>query len=758
VFFALMFALYAIFSVAEAGDRLGLPIASQQPLTHSVDTAFVSVNQAWAETRQFAAVGPVPQGYYVDVQPQQDRSVPLSWALAGAVLLGMGAYHAGRVATGAVGGNAVLTPTKAIESMADAGFKTFPIDLSKYEVPKLDVFTEKTLPAATKEQILANIQLCRDAIVSFTACGAASGYGGHTGGAYDTVPEVCMLDAMFKTKPDDFVPTFFDEAGHRVATQYLMSAINGFIEPEELMGYRRPGMPGHPELETPGVQFSSGRLGHVLPQVVGVALAHPGKNVIMLGSDGSNMEGNNAEAARLAVAQNLNVKMIVDDNDVTIAGNPSSYLKGYSVANTMRGHGMKVIEVQGEAVDDIYPALHEAMNTAGPIAVVIHRKMAPGIGELEGQTHAHDAIPVKDAVEYLKKRDLPKAIEMIEAVPKTSDPYEYKGCGKYESLRGAVADAMCNELAKLSAEERKERVISIDSDLEGSTGANKIRQKYPEMHVQSGIMERGNFSACAGFGREEGKQGLFSTFCAFSEMVISEITHARLNNSNVLSHFSHSGVDGMADNTCHFGINPMFCDNGLEGQQASPLYFPAEKFQADKMMEKIFWEPGLRFVFSLRSPVPQLLDEAGKPYYTDSYEFVRGKDDVLLEGKDGYIIAFGDALYRANDAAQRLRASGIDVGLINKPTLNILDEETTKKVGSTGFALVVEPLSSKTGVGSKYGYWLAKLNLPKMPVYDNIGINKGGEGGLWEHAYEQGYDSASIQDKVKKLHEQAKSR
>jgi transketolase C-terminal domain/subunit len=321
-----------------------------------------------------------------------------------------------------------------------------------------------------------------------------------------------------------------------------------------------------------------------------------------------------------------------------------------------------------------------------------------------------------------------------------------------------VADAMCNELAKLSAEERKEKVISIDSDLEGSTGANKIRQKYPEMHVQSGIMERGNFSACAGFGREEGKQGLFSTFCAFSEMVISEITHARLNNSNVLSHFSHSGVDGMADNTCHFGINPMFCDNGLEGQQASPLYFPAEKFQADKMMEKIFWDPGLRFIFSLRSPVPQLLDEAGKPYYTDSYEFVTGKDDVLLEGKDGYIIAFGDALYRANDAAQRLRAEGIDVGLINKPTLNICDEETTKKVGSTGFALVVEPLSSKTGVGAKYGYWLAKLGLPKMPLFDNIGINKGGEGGLWEHAYEQGYDSASIQAAVKKLNDGAKSR
>ena len=64
----------------------------------------------------------------------------------------------------------------------------------------------------------------------------------------------------------------------------------------------------------------------------------------------------------------------------------------------------------------------------------------------------------------------------------------------------------------------------------------------------------------------------------------------------------------------------MFCDNGLEGQQASPLYFPAEKFQADKMMEKIFWEPGLRFVFSLRSPVPQLLVQAPHELHIETWQ------------------------------------------------------------------------------------------------------------------------------------------
>ena len=70
-----------------------------------------------------------------------------------------------------------------------------------------------------------------------------------------------------------------------------------------------------------------------------------------------------------------------------------------------------------------------------------------------------------------------------------------------------------------------------------------IYKRHPEVFVPSGIlcMERGNFSAAAGFGFAPDKFGVFSTFSAFLEMIISEITMARLNNCNVLSYFSHSG-------------------------------------------------------------------------------------------------------------------------------------------------------------------------------------------------------------------------
>lgn len=54
----------------------------------------------------------------------------------------------------------------------------------------IDPFTTKELSAEQVADLNANIELCRDAILFFTSCGSGTGYGGHTGGAFDTVPEV----------------------------------------------------------------------------------------------------------------------------------------------------------------------------------------------------------------------------------------------------------------------------------------------------------------------------------------------------------------------------------------------------------------------------------------------------------------------------------------------------------------------------------------------------------------------------------------
>jgi transketolase len=628
----------------------------------------------------------------------------------------------------------------------------FPIDLKKYRKLTLDP-SKPQLTAEQKSTLLHNIQLLRDALVLFTATGAARGVSGHTGGAYDTVPEVCILLSLFEAS-EKYLPIVFDEAGHRVATQYLLAALDGHIPPEHLLHYREANskLPGHPELGlTPGVKFSSGRLGHMWPMVNGVAMANKEKVVFCLGSDGSQQEGNDAEAARLAVAQNLNVKLLIDDNDVTIAGHPSEYQKGYDVSKTLEGHGLKVYTVQGEDIDALWAAIAAIVTHDGPAAVVAKRLMAPGVADIEGSTHGHDVIPVKAAIKYLTARGYPTSMSegILNNIKPSSVPYLYIGSTKEVGANRVVfGEAVNLVLDKLSKEEAAEKVMVIDSDLEGSTGLKVIHQKHPEVFVPSGIMERGNFSTAAGFGFDANKFGVFSTFSAFLEMIISEVTMARLNNCNVLSHFSHSGVDEMADNTCHFGINSFFADNGLSDVQ-SWLYFPADPLQMVAVIQRVFFERGLRFVFSTRSKVPYILKEDGTKFFGDGYKFVPGKDETIAEGKAGYVVSFGEMLYRSWDAVLRCRQEGLDVGLINKPTLNLVDEQTLRKIGSSPFVLVVESLNQKTGLGSKMGTWLIERQL--TPRYGYMGTTKEGCGGLSEQIPHQNLDPQSIIMKIKQL-------
>ena len=427
-----------------------------------------------------------------------------------------------------------------------------------------------------------------------------------------------------------FFPVYFDEAGHRVAIQYMMAALNGHKSIDDLLHYREfgKGLYGHPERdEAAGVFFSSGRLGHLWSYVNGVAEADRSKVVVMFGSDGSQQEGDDAEAARYAVASGLNVKLIIDDNDVTIAGHPSDYLKGYSVAKTLAGHGLPVTEVAGEDLDALFAAILEAVKTDGPAAVINKRKMAPAVPGIEGLPKGHDVIPVPFAIEYLEARGLDEAVRVLKETQWPKSKSEYLGStGETGKCRDDFGVIVCELLDKM--EDPASKVIVVDSDLEGSCGLHHIKKKHPEVYVSGGIMERNNFSVAAGFGSEPGRQGIFGTFAAFLEMVVSEITMARLNNANVLAHFSHSGVDDMADNTCHFGINNFFADNGLAEHDITRLYFPADTRQLRAMLPRVFNDPGLRFVFSTRSATPFIKKSDGSMFYDENYTFTPGKDET----------------------------------------------------------------------------------------------------------------------------------
>jgi transketolase len=627
---------------------------------------------------------------------------------------------------------------------------TFPIDISQYKPVSINPFEGDASPDQIA-QLVKNVQIMRDTIIFFTAVAGIKGLGGHTGGAYSVVPEALIADAFMKGSGKVY-PVHFDEAGHRVALQYALAAFNGEMPMEKLLQYRAAGegLYGHPEIDkTLGVKFASGRLGHMWPFANGVAKAHPDKVVFLLGSDGSQMEGDDAEAARFAVAQQLNIKLLIDDNNVTISGHPSDYLPGYNIGKTLEGHGLLVDTGEGESFEQLYARMIAAVRNNGPVALINKRKMAPGIAGLEGNHAGHDVIKADVAIAYLKERGHNDAVAYLESVKKVGGGVSYRGCTKETAGNRVEFGKIVNGiLDRMSDAERKDSVLVVDSDLEGSTGLKGIRTAHPEVCINGGVQERGNFSAAAGFGFDSKRQGIFSTFSAFLEMIISEVTMARLNEANAICHFSHAGIDDMADNTCHYGINIMLADCGIAENDKTRLYFPADALQLKSVVETIWNDPGIRFVFTLRSVTPFICKEDGTKMY-ENYSFTPGKDEIVRKGSAGYVVSYGDMLCRALDAVERAREAGLDVGLINKPTLNMVDEDMMQVLGASPFVLIVESQNIKTGLGSRFGTWLLERGL--APRYATMGVSKPGEGGLAEHMYHQGIDPDSILSKIQTL-------
>jgi len=627
----------------------------------------------------------------------------------------------------------------------------FPIDTSNYTPLAIDP-QQATLTEAQGNQLRTNIQIVRDTIVFFTAIAGIKGLSGHTGGAYSIVPEVLIADSFMRGS-DKVYPVYFDEAGHRVAIQYAMAAFNGEMEFERLLRYREAGygLFGHPEIDRSlGIKFASGRLGHLWPFVNGVAKAHPAMIVFVFGSDGSQMEGNDAEASRFAVAQQLNIKLCIDDNNVTISGHPHDYLPGYDIAKTMAGHGLTVDVGDPEDFEALYSRMQKAATTEGPVALVNRRLMAPGVPGIEGSHSGHEVVAKEYAIEYLAARGHSEAVDYLNEVAPPKDLAVYKGSTEeVGSNRAEFGNIVNGILDRMSEAERVNSVLVIDSDLEGSTGLKAIRQAHPEIFVNGGVQERGNYSVAAGFGFEAGKQGVFSTFSAFSEMIISESTMARLNEANLLCHFSHAGVDEIADNTCHYGVNVFFTNNGLPEGDKTRLYFPADALQLKAVVERIWPDEGMRYIFTTRSKVPFILQEDGRKFYDEGYQFVPGQDEVLREGPAGYVITYGELTYRALDAVERAREAGIAVGLINKPTLNVVDEAMMQRVGAAPFVLVVEGQNETTGLGVRFGTWLLQRGL--RPKYDLLAVRRPGDGGIKEHIPYQGLDPDSILAKIKAM-------
>ncbi|MBI4039350.1 transketolase [Candidatus Daviesbacteria bacterium] len=238
--------------------------------------------------------------------------------------------------------------------------------------------------------------------------------GGHLGAAYSITEILTVLyHNILRVKPHQ--PQWPDRdrfilsKGHGCLALYVILAEMGFFPKKQLELYCQPGgiLPGHTTLTVPGVEASTGSLGHGLSIGVGMALAakldkKPWRVFVVL-SDGDCQEGSTWEAILAAGHHKLdNLVVIVDFNNLNSFEKVTNMFHNFEpLANKFKDFGWAVKETDGHNVDQIYESLSASpFNTGKPSIVIAHTVKGKGVSFMENSPVWHYRAPTQE--EYQK--------------------------------------------------------------------------------------------------------------------------------------------------------------------------------------------------------------------------------------------------------------------------------------------------------------------------------------------------------------------
>lgn len=198
---------------------------------------------------------------------------------------------------------------------------------------------------------------------------------------------------------------FILSKGHAGAGVYAALAERGFMPVDQLRTHYQNGskLSGHVSHKgVPGVEFSTGSLGHGLSVGAGMALAAKRTDkrhrVFVLLSDGECDEGSNWEAILFAAHHQLdNLIVAVDYNKIQSLASVAETLALEPFADKWRAFGWDVVEVDGHDHGALIPALDIKSGAIGrPRVVICHTTKGKGISFMEGQVLWHYRTPQGD--------------------------------------------------------------------------------------------------------------------------------------------------------------------------------------------------------------------------------------------------------------------------------------------------------------------------------------------------------------------------
>ena len=292
--------------------------------------------------------------------------------------------------------------------------------------------------------------------------------------------------------------------------------------------------------------------------------------------------------------------------------------------------------------------------------------------------------------------------------------------------------AICDVLLK-EAETDKDIVV-LCSDSRGSASLALFAEAYPEQFVEMGIAEQDLVSVSAGLAHCGKKAFAASPACFLSTRSYEQCKiDVAYSNTNVKLIGISGGISYGALGMSHHSAQDIAAMSAIPNMR---VYLPSDRFQTAKLIEALLKDEKPAYIRVGRNPVEDIYTEDNCPFEMD-------KATVLAEGTDAAIIACGEMVRPAYEAAKLLEKDGIHATVLDMYCVKPLDKEAIVKAASNAKVVVTAEEHAPFGglgsmvsqvVGAECPRKVLNIALPDAPVvsgtsqevFDYYGMNAEG--------------------------------
>lgn len=283
---------------------------------------------------------------------------------------------------------------------------------------------------------------------------------------------------------------------------------------------------------------------------------------------------------------------------------------------------------------------------------------------------------------------------------------------------------ICEELIAQAKEDKD--IIVLASDSKGSASMAEFEKQFPQQFIEMGIAEQNLVGVGSGLAAAGKKPYITSPACFLSMRSAEQVkVDLAYSNTNVKLIGISGGISYGALGMSHHSVQDLALMRAIPNMT---VMIPADRYETASMMKALKDHVGPAYIRVGRNPVPDV--------YDSEPEFHIGKANVIQEGNDIAIMAIGEMVTFAKEAACLLEKDGLSAQVLNIHTIKPLDEAAIIEVAKkTSRVITVEEHSIYNGLGSAVAQVLGENYPVKMKI---LGIPDepaiaGKSGEVYEH-------------------------